>query len=84
MGYSHKYFVKPEYDQELFNKIIIDFKKMIIPLEHLGIKLANGAGKNDPVIDDDIICFNGVSNCGHQERELGSTWQRIKLEVYLI
>lgn len=74
MGYSHKYFVKPKYDQETFNKIVIDFRKMITPLEHLGIKLANGAGENDPVIDNDIICFNGVTNCGHKERNLGHTW----------
>lgn len=74
MGYTHYYSVSPKYDAELFEKVSIDFKKMIEPLNHLGVKLAGGNGEDTPVISPTEICFNGMLNCGHTERQLGITW----------
>lgn len=47
---------------------------MLKPLEHLGVKLADGLGQNKPIITDKKICFNGLEKCGHQQRDLGITW----------
>ena len=36
--------------------------------------LASGLGKGEPEINSKTICFNGVQNCGHADRNLGITW----------
>jgi hypothetical protein len=74
MGYTHYYYVKTEYDKDLFLKVSTDFKKMIPVLSHLGVKLANFNGKDYPVITPTEIRFNGLEKCGHEQRDLGITW----------
>jgi hypothetical protein len=74
MGYTHYYDVSAEFDEISFGKISADFKKIIPPLKHLGVILADGAGENHPTISPTEICFNGLTKCGHEERELGITW----------
>ncbi len=74
MGYSHYYYVSKEFDQESFEKVAADFKKMVTPLKHLGVTLADGYGENYPTISPKEIRFNGQAKCGHEEKDLGITW----------
>ena len=71
MGYSHRFVVDKTLDPENFLKLVQDFRKIVKPLEHLGVKLAGPLGEGDPSLDDDYIGFNGVKNCGHQKRNMG-------------
>ena len=74
MGYTHYYYISSEFDAKAFAKVAADFKKMITPLKHLGVILADGAGENYPTISPTEIRFNGLEKCGHEERDLGITW----------
>ena len=74
MGYTHYYYISKEFDAKAFARTAIDFKKMITPLKHLGVILADGLGENHPTISPTEIRFNGLEKCGHEERELGITW----------
>ena len=72
MGYSHYYYTDSYL--KFFPLVKCDFKKMIKPLEHLGVKLADGMGENEAIINDKEIIFNGPRNCGHDKKNLGITW----------
>ena len=74
MEYTHYYYISPEFDAEKFKRVAIDFKKMITPMKHLGVVLADGAGENYPTISPTEIRFNGLEKCGHTKRDLGITW----------
>ena len=74
MGYTHYYYVPKKFDAKKFAAVAEDFKKMIEPLRHLGVVLADGLGKNYPTISPTSICFNGLERCGHTEQDLGITW----------
>lgn len=74
MGYTHHYLVSAEFDKIPFGNVAADFKKMITPLKHLGVILADGMGENYPTISPTEIIFNGLAKCGHTKRDLGITW----------
>jgi len=74
MGYTHYYYISSEFDAKAFGRVAADFKKMVTPLKHLGVILADGAGENYPTISPTEIRFNGLEKCGHEERDLGITW----------
>ena len=74
MGYSHYFYVSEEYDTELFDKVVSDFKRMLQPLKHYDVELAGVNGEGDATITSTQIAFNGKVNCGHEERQLGITW----------
>lgn len=74
MGYTHYYDISAEFDKIAFGKVAADFKKMITPLKHLGVILADGLGENYPTISPTEITFNGLEKCGHTKRDLGITW----------
>ena len=74
MGYTHYYYVSPEFDAEKFARVAKDFKKMMAPLNHLGIVLADEWGENYPIVSPTEIRFNGLNKCGHIKRDLGITW----------
>lgn len=74
MGYTHYYYTSKEFDAESFAKVAADFKKMVTPLKHLGVVLADGLGENYPTISPTEIRFNGLEKCGHTKRDLGITW----------
>lgn len=38
------------------------------------VPLAGGLGQGKAVINNKMIWFNGVENCGHTKRNLGITW----------
>ena len=62
MGYTHYYYVSKVFDVKEFAKVAADFKKMMIPLKHLGVMLADGDGKDHPVISADEI-WKGFDIC---------------------
>ena len=76
MGYTHYWYRKhKEIEQALFGNIASDFKKLTPVFGKLGITLADGHGESEPVIDDGLICFNGLRKCGHPvSYELGIAW----------
>ena len=74
MGYTHTYYVKKSYDGGKFARVVTDFKELLKPLEHLGVKLGDAFGEGDPVITNDEIRFNGIAECGHLKRDLGIAW----------
>ena len=76
MGYTHYYYISKEFDYVGFNEVVRDFKKMVPVLEHLGVKLANAFGEDQAIINGNEITFNGLTKCGHQERDMGITWPK--------
>ena len=76
MGYTHYWRAIPNLNKYQFAKVAADFKKIVPTLEHCGVKLADafGADNSKPTITSKAIIFNGLENCGHQERDLGVTW----------
>ena len=58
MGYTH-YWRHEKIEQETFDKIVNDFEK-VIPA--IGVKLGNGYGEGEPIMDQEIIVFNGDSS----------------------
>ena len=74
MGYTHYYYVKPEYDRETFSRIAADMGRMVSIYEKCGLRLGNQTGHGFPVTNEDEISFNGLVNCGHAERKVGLVW----------
>lgn len=66
MGYTH-YWRRPEVlNTKTFAKFTEDCKKIIAAAEAAGIAHGDGGGDNTPVIEKDIIIFNG-----HNEQPIG-------------
>ena len=74
MGYSHRFERKQKLPKHKFAKVVEDFRKLMPIFKDLGIKLADGEGKDDPVVTEEEIWFNGLKNCGHEKRNLGIAW----------
>jgi len=69
MGYTH-YWDRPQViAQDSFAAIRADFERLVLPLSDLGVDLADWDGKGMPTITDDLIRFNGASDCGHPENQ---------------
>jgi hypothetical protein len=69
MGYTHYWYRPDIIANGAFRAIRMDFEQLILPLSDLGVELADGLGKGLPLIRDDIICFNGLQDCGHPPNE---------------
>ncbi|MBZ5634944.1 MAG: hypothetical protein LAO55_17625 [Acidobacteriia bacterium] len=69
MGYTHYWERPQEIPQDLFSRIRADFERLILPLSDMGVDLADWDGTGAPTITDDLIRFNGVTDCGHPENE---------------
>lgn len=74
MGYTHYWYKIPNIKEEVFSEFAADCKKIIDFCNENGLKLGDGSGENDPIINDQEVCFNGLSNCGHDKKNLGITW----------
>ena len=73
LGYTHYWKRVEKFDKEQFQKVVKDFKTVMKQLPEF-VPLADGFGKGKPEINSETICFNGVENCGHADRNLGITW----------
>ncbi len=73
MGYTHYWKRSRKFNKVQFEKVVTDFKEV---MKHLSpfVPLAGGSGEGKPVISNTRICFNGMMNCGHINRNLGITW----------
>jgi hypothetical protein len=73
LGYTHYWKRVEKFNKEQFEKVVKDFKEV---MKHLSpfVPLAGGFGEGKAVINNKKICFNGVTNCGHTDRNLGITW----------
>lgn len=69
MGYSHYWEIDADIDTESFSSVTADFKRMVLVLDDLGVRLAGPLGKSLPEIDTDHIAFNGIWDCGHPKNE---------------
>ncbi len=65
MGYDHYWRREGEIDKNLFERIVFDFERLILPLEDGGVRLAGFDGSGFPDIGQSGIVFNGVEKCGH-------------------
>lgn len=74
MGYTHYWRREKTIDPETFSKIVGDFRKLLPLFKTLDIQLADGMGEGEPTFTDEKIWFNGKTNCGHKEFDLGIAW----------
>jgi len=75
MGYTHYWYRETEIDKTIFSKIVDDFKKLLPMFKTVDIKLGDGHGENEPIINYNEVIFNGLANCGHPKNKgLGITW----------
>lgn len=69
MGYTH-YWSRPAVIPEtIFRAIRIDFESLILPLADDGVQLAGPGGEGPPEIGEELICFNGLNDCGHPKND---------------
>ncbi len=74
MGYTHYWERTANFEQQPFQRVVADCKKLLPLLEQVGIPLAGCDGKGVPEFTAEQIAFNGVAGCGHEQRNLGITW----------
>jgi hypothetical protein len=69
MGYTHYWYRPRKIDQAKMSAIAGDFARLVIALDDIGVRLADGHGEGVPTITPELVCFNGVANCGHAKNE---------------
>ncbi len=67
MGYTHYWYRKAVIEQGVYSAIVADFKQMLPRLAEMGVKLGDGWGRGEAVVNDEEVSFNGLVNCGHPE-----------------
>jgi hypothetical protein len=65
MGYTHYWYRDREIASKPFAKISDDFRKLLPLFKASDVKLGNGMGEGNPVINHNEVVFNGLRNCGH-------------------
>ena len=65
MGYTHYWYRPKEISIEKMAAIAEDFSKIVLTLDGMGVRLADGHGVGVPQIDTEMVYFNGLQNCGH-------------------
>jgi hypothetical protein len=65
MGYTHYWYREREINRDAFAKIVRDFRKLLPILKVLDVKLGDGRGEGNPIINNKEVIFNGLRNCGH-------------------
>jgi hypothetical protein len=64
-----------EIDSAAFANIATDFGKIVLALDDMGVRLADGFGDNVPEITPENVWFNGLSKCGHRKNsEVSIPW----------
>lgn len=74
MGYSHIWYRQRIIPDDVFNSILSDVKKIMTPLSHIGIPLANIEGNGVPDLTIEKIGFNGKIKCGHPSNNIKLVW----------
>lgn len=65
MGYTHYWYRPREISKPEMASIVSDFNKLVLILDDMGVKLADGFGQNVPEITPEDVWFNGSESCGH-------------------
>lgn len=68
MGYTHYYRREERLDEETFKLFAKDVKRIMQMAKTLKIRLAGAGGevKTKPIVEDDLICFNGYRSKAHE------------------
>ena len=74
MGYTHYWYRNKEIPEDIFKKIVDDFRKLLPSFKMLGIQLANGVGEGEPKINYEYVIFNGSINSGNPEADIDLPW----------
>ncbi len=75
MGYTHYWCREREISRPIFVRIISDFRRLLPVLKVLDIKLGDGLGEGEPVMNNREVIFNGLRNCGHpKNRHIVIPW----------
>lgn len=75
MGYTHYWRRPQEIGKPEMAAIVTDFNKLVLILDDMGVKLADGFGENAPEITDERVWFNGSQSCGHaRNSEISIPW----------
>ncbi len=69
MGYTHYRHRLQTIPDAVWERICRDFEKLVLPLSDMGLELAGGLGTGPPEVTDDVIRFNGLTNCGHPKND---------------
>ena len=69
MGYNHYWHREPTISREVFNAVIADFERVLLPLDNLGVRLAGPLGDDLPEFNEERAAFNGLQACGHPKNE---------------
>lgn len=57
MGYNRYWYRAEEIDRSLFEKVVLDFERLILPLEDAGVRLAGFSRRSSPMISPSSACF---------------------------
>lgn len=75
MGYTHYWKRHPNIDQETFRLFSNDCRQVMdFATTHLKLKLAGPGGEGKPETTQEIVAFNGATDCGHQKGQVGLVW----------
>ncbi|GGI98142.1 hypothetical protein [Paenibacillus hunanensis] len=66
MGYTHYWYRPKEIEPITFVKIKMDFERVLPALTEAGIKLGNGYGLGFPIMNGEMILFNGPGSQGYE------------------
>lgn len=66
--YSHTWRRKRALPSHRFDRIAVDFIRLIPALELAGVPLCGEAGAGQPLLSSGAIAFNGPVGCGHELR----------------
>lgn len=69
MGYTHYWYRPKKISEADMQAIAGDFARLVLALDDMGVKIADGHGAGTPEITPALVCFNGVANCGHAKNE---------------
>lgn len=72
MGYTHYYYLPAEIAQDTFDAIVTDIQKVT---EASGVPLSGDWERTiPPVLDDDMVLFNGVGEGAYETFYFSQTW----------
>lgn len=69
MGYTHYWYRPRKISEPDMQAIAGDFARLVLALDDMGVKIADGLGHGTPTITPELVWFNGVENCGHAKNE---------------
>ncbi len=69
MGYTHYWYRQKNINSETYHAIVDDFRKLIPVFDRASVRLCDGMGEHELIVDYDNVLFNGDAHCGHPENK---------------